>query len=136
MAYIKLKSDNPDFSRVIQKNPATQEAAKKKKKKNTKTARTYLWFENPQEVFLLLKNFDNKRGKGFEYLDYDSFSGGQVHLQLQFNSNLIPILIGVKLKIDWKFKFFLLHLIFYLILMWYCEPIVFGFLKRNRVVNK
>ena len=59
MAYIKLKSDNPDFSRVIQKNPATQEAAKAPFEKNTKTARTYLWFENPQEVFLLLKNFDN-----------------------------------------------------------------------------
>ena len=82
MAYIKLKSDNPGFSRVLQKNPATQEAAKAPFEKNTKTARTYLWFENPQEVFLLLKNFDNKRGKGFEYLDYDSFSGGQVHLQL------------------------------------------------------
>ncbi len=82
MAYIKLKSENPNFSRVIQKNPATQSESKAPFEKSTKSARTYLWFENPQEVFLLLKNFDNKRGKGFEYLDYDSISGGQAHLQL------------------------------------------------------
>lgn len=82
MAYIKIKSNNEMFSHVLQKNPATQEANGKPFEKTLKDARTLLWFENPQEAFLLLQPFENKRGKGFEYLDYSQISGGQAYLQL------------------------------------------------------
>lgn len=82
MAYIKLSSANPDFSYVLQKNPATQEAAGKPFEKSLSGAKTYLWYENPQAAFLLSRIFENKKGKGFEYLNYDGLSSGSAYLQL------------------------------------------------------
>lgn len=83
MAYIKLSSTNPNFSFVLQKNPATQEANQKPFQKDATNARTYLWFENPNEVLLLYRGFENnKHQTNFGYLDYSNYSSGSAILLL------------------------------------------------------
>lgn len=82
MAYIKLESENPNFSFVLSKNPATQEAANEPFTKSVSSGKTFLWFENPQKVFLLFKGNKNPKSSGFEYLDYESYSSGKCYLTL------------------------------------------------------
>lgn len=81
MAFIKLTSENPMMSYVLQKNPATQAEAGAPFTKNSKLYKNMLWFETENHVSLFSK-FLNERKSKSENLDFKQHTKGEVYLQL------------------------------------------------------